>query len=75
MENTIKFINKNGDDKIVFGSDSPIDGKDTYLHNKTGDRSIYQAYFNELRDLIPPKKKKKLMWKNAVRLFSLDQFS
>ncbi len=75
MENTIKFINKNGDDKIVFGSDSPIDGKDTYLHNKTGDRSIYQAYFNELRDLIPPESYEKLMWKNAVRLFSLDQFS
>ncbi len=72
MEHTIQFIRKNGDEKIVFGSDNPIDGKDTYLHNKTGDRSIYQAYFNELKDMIPLESYEKLMYKNAVRLFQLE---
>lgn len=71
MENTIKFIQKNGDDKIMFGSDNPIDGKDTYLHNKTGDRSIYQAYFNELKELISHESYEKLMHKNAERIFNI----
>ncbi len=72
MKNTIRFIENNGDDKILFGSDNPIDGKDTYLHNKYGDRSIYQDYFHVLPDLIPKDSYEKLMWKNAVKLFSLE---
>ena len=72
MKSTMEFIEKNGDEKIMFGSDSPIDGKDTYLHNKRGDRSIYQDYFHVLPSLIPEESYEKLMWKNAARVFSLD---
>lgn len=72
MEHTIDFIRKNGDDKILFGSDSPIDGKDTYLHNKAGDRSIYQDYFHVLPERISPESYHKLMADNAIRLFQLS---
>ncbi len=71
MENTIRFINKNGDEKIMFGSDMPIDGPDTYLHNKTGQPSIYQDYFHKLPHLIPSESYEKIMHKNAERVFSV----
>lgn len=71
VESTVEFIRKNGDDRIVFGSDNPIDGKDTYHHNKWGERSLYQYYFNDLRELIPQQSYDKLMYLNAKRLFSL----
>ena len=54
---------------MLFGSDNPIDGRDTFLHNKTGDRSLYQAYFNELRDMISKEDYENLMYKNAQRTF------
>lgn len=72
MENTIRFINKNGDDHIFFGSDMPIDGKDTYRFNKTGDDSIYQDYFHKLPYLIPPESYEKLMCGNAKRIFGIS---
>ncbi len=72
MENTIKFIEKNGDEKIVFGSDNPIDGKDTYLNNGRGSVSIYQDYFHKLPELISPSSYENLMYKNALRIFGED---
>ena len=43
----------------LYGDDNPIDGPDTLLHNKTGERSLYQQYFHELRERgcekTPPK--------------------
>lgn len=71
MERTVRFIKLNGDDRILFGSDMPIDGKDTYLYNKTGDRSIYQDYFHKLPQLISPESYEKLMFRNAMRLFDI----
>ena len=50
---------------------NPIDGKDTLLHNRTGDRSLYQQYFNELRELISVDDYENLMYKNAQRMFGL----
>lgn len=70
-ESTKKLLSICGDDKIVFGSDAPIDGKDTYLNNKKGDRSLYQAYFNEFKDEISPESYEKIMYKNAKKLFNL----
>lgn len=71
VRSVLRFIEKNGDDRIVFGSDSPIDGPDTYLHNRTGDRSLYQEYFHELPKLIPVSSYEKLMHGNAERLFRI----
>lgn len=70
-KSTLKFLDVCGDEKIVFGSDAPIDGKDTYLQNKSGERSIYQSYFNEFKDLVNPETYDKIMYKNAEKLFRL----
>ena len=72
MESAIKFIKKVGSTKIFFGSDTPIDGTDTYHHNGQGDRSLYQDYFFELEKLISPKDYDNLMWKNALIFFGLE---
>lgn len=71
VKSTIKSIGRWGSEKILFGSDNPIDGKDTYLHNKTGDRSLYQAYFNEFRDMVSAEDYANIMYKNAQRLFKI----
>ncbi len=71
IESTLKFLEICGDDKIVFGSDAPIDGKDTYMHNKTGDRSLYQVYFNEFKDMVSTDTYEKIMYKNAQKLFKI----
>lgn len=71
VENTIKFINEVNDDRIIFGSDNPIDGKDTYVQNRTGQPSMYIPYFNELKSLISEESYQKLMYLNAKKLFNL----
>ena len=71
IESTLRFLEVCGDDKIVFGSDAPIDGKDTYLDNGKGDRSLYQAYFNEFKDMVSAETYDKIMYKNAQKLFNI----
>ncbi len=71
IESTLEFLKICGDDKIVFGSDSPIDGKDTYLDNGKGQRSLYQSYFNEFKDMVSEETYQKIMYKNAMKLFNL----
>lgn len=73
VKSTLEAVRRWGSEKILFGSDNPIDGRDTYLHNKTGDRSLYQEYFNEFRSMIPPEDYDNIMYKNAVRLFHLNR--
>ncbi|MBR3971454.1 MAG: amidohydrolase family protein [Ruminococcus sp.] len=70
-KSALEFINKCGDDRLMFGSDSPIDGKDTYLNNGKGDRSLYQEYFNEFKDEVSKETYDKIMYKNAARLFNI----
>ncbi len=72
LKSTLKLIKTAGIEKIVFGSDSPIDGKDTYLHNRMGDRSLYQEYFNELKEMITADEYDRLMYKNAAELFGIS---
>ena len=67
----LKFIKKCSDDRLLFGSDSPIDGKDTYLTNGRGDRSLYQQYFCEFKDEVSKETYEKIMWKNAANLFDI----
>lgn len=69
---TLKAIERWGSGKILFGSDNPIDGRDTYLHNRTGDRSLYQEYFNEFRAMVSPQEYENILHRNAVRVFHLQ---
>ena len=71
VQSTLKLIKTAGIEKVFFGSDSPIDGKDTYLCNRNGERSLYQQYFNELKTLISPENYDKLMYENAASVFDI----
>ena len=72
ISTTAEAIRRYGSKKMLFGTDNPIDGENTLLHNKTGDRSLYQQYFNELRELISDEEYADLMYKNAARLFKIN---
>ena len=70
-EKAVKFVKKAGSEKLMFGSDMPIDGVDTYAKNKAGQRSMYQDYFHELEKRIPSTSFENIMWKNAENFFKL----
>ena len=72
VSTTLEAIRRYGSKKMLFGTDNPIDGPDTLLHNKTGDRSLYQQYFNELKEQLSPEAYDDLMWKNAQRIFRIS---
>lgn len=74
VRSTLKASNRWGSGRIMFGSDNPIDGKDTYLHNRTGDRSLYQEYFYELRAVMNPWAYDNIMYRNAARVFGIKLF-
>ena len=71
VESTLKAVRRWGSEKILFGSDNPIDGKDTYLDNGRGERSLYQAYFNEFRSMISAEDYDNIMFRNAQKLFRI----
>ena len=71
METTLEAIQTCGSEKMVFGSDAPIDGVDTYLCNPKGEPSMYQKYFNVLPNEIPQNDYENLMYKNAMRIFGI----
>lgn len=74
VRSTLKAVERWGSGKILFGSDNPIDGRDTYLHNRTGDRSLYQEYFNEFRAMISPEDYDNIMYRNAARVFGINLY-
>lgn len=71
MATTMEAIRRYGSKKMLFGSDSPIDGLDTYLCNPKGERSVYQDYFHVLPEKISKEAYEDLMYRNAVRIFRL----
>lgn len=71
MSTTIKVIEKYGTRRMMFGSDMPIDGLDTYLQNSKGQRSMYQDYFNELPKYISKDAYDDLMFRNAQRIYKI----
>ncbi len=71
LQSTFKLIHAAGIGKVLFGSDNPIDGKDTYLCNSFGQRSLYQDYFNQAKKLLTEEQYDRLMWKNAAELFNI----
>ena len=68
---TIKAIKLYGSKKMIFGSDGPIDGVDTYKYNKSKERSIYQDYFELLPKMISKDEYDDLMFKNAIKIFNI----
>lgn len=72
METTIEAIRRYGSKKMLFGSDTPIDGLDTYFCNPKGERSVYQDYFHVLPEKIGEEAYADLMWRNAVEIFKLE---
>ena len=74
VQTVIKAVQRFGSGKILFGSDNPIDGPDTYLHNRTGDRSLYQEYFHDLGAMISPWDYGNIMYRNAARVFGIHWY-
>lgn len=70
-ESTVLAVETVGSEKILFGSDNPIDGVDTYYCNPQGETSVYQAYFHELESRIGTESYQNIMYRNAIRLFHL----
>ncbi|MBD5554289.1 MAG: amidohydrolase family protein [Roseburia sp.] len=71
LESTVLAVETAGSEKMLFGSDNPIDGLDTYYCNPKGETSVYQAYFHELEGRIGTESYQNIMYRNAVRLFHL----
>lgn len=71
-ENAIRFIEKAGSEKLMFGSDLPIDGLDTYSQNRQGQPSMYIPYFNgELESKLSSRDFENLMFKTAKDFYKL----
>lgn len=64
-----KMIKKCGADKLLFGSDNPIDGLDTYNH-----KDFYKIYFDEFKNKIDKESYNKIMYKNAIKVFNIKAF-
>ena len=71
LATTLEAIRRYGSEKMLFGTDNPIDGEETLLHNPLGERSLYQQYFHELKELLPAEDYDNLMYKNAQRVFGI----
>ncbi|WP_167959132.1 amidohydrolase family protein [Anaerosporobacter faecicola] len=69
IESSLEVIRRYGSKRIVFGSDMPIDGVDTYYCNPKGERSLYRDYFEKLEEQIGSEAYEDLMYKNARRIF------
>lgn len=69
-EKTREAIRRCGSHKILFGTDNPINGLDTY-----DDSTFYRRYFNVNTAALTPEQYDQFMYRNAVQLFKLDQFA
>lgn len=65
-EKAMKFLDICGADKLLFGSDNPIDGVDTYAH-----KDFYKWYLNDFEKLVSKEVFDKVMYKNAMDLFGI----
>lgn len=65
-EKVVYAIKKCGSHKILFGTDSPINGIDTY------NSEYYNPCYHELQKLLTEEEYSNLMYKNAIDLFGLD---
>ncbi len=80
VETTIEAVRRYGSSKMMFGSDAPIDGVDTYRCNPRGERSMYQDYFKHplfekdcgrLEEQLDKEAYADIMWRNAAGVFKI----
>lgn len=71
LRTTIEAVRRYGSEKMLFGTDNPIDGRGTLIKDKSGRRSLYQQYFYELKGLISQEDYDNLMYKNAMKIFGI----
>lgn len=64
-ENVLLAIKKCGTNKILFGTDNPIDGIDTL------GKQNYQEIIHNFKSILSDEEYKKLMYKNAQRVFKI----
>lgn len=62
-ENVVNAVKICGSEKVLFGSDSPMDGKDTLQYSK--------KFFVDLREELGEEAHENIMHKNAERLFKI----
>lgn len=67
---TLRAIETCGVEKILLGTDNPINGLDTY-----DDPVFYNFYFTEMKQVLSAQDYEKFMFRNAIRLFKLKQFA
>lgn len=66
-EHVVDAVNKCGYEKILFGTDNPINGIDTY-----DDKIFYQFYWNEAKAILGQDAWEHIMFKNAKKLFNIN---
>lgn len=69
VETTLEVIRKFGSKRVMFGSDNPIDGLDTYDCNPKGEPGLYRQYFGPLKEMISREDYENLMEKTARNIF------
>lgn len=74
LSSTVYAVKTCGSEKILFGTDNPIDGKTHMEFNRAGQRSLCQEYFHELQTLIGSADYENIMYKNAEKLFNIKVF-
>lgn len=72
LDTTLKALRLYGSKKILFGSDLPIDGLDTYWYNRKHEPSMYREYFDDLCFMIGNDAFDDIMYKNAKRIFGIE---
>ena len=70
-KSAIKAIEVCGSEKILFGTDNTIDGKDHLFVNRAGQRALSQDYFHVLPEKISRVDYENIMYKNAEKLFKI----
>lgn len=71
LDACVEFVHRCGSERLFFGSDNPIDGRDTYARNKSGARSLYQEYFFDLAPRLSKDDYENIMFRNAQRTFHI----
>ncbi len=71
LHTTLEVIKRFGSKRIMFGTDSPIDGVDTYYCNKWGEPSLYRQYLGELKNMISSEDYKNLMVNTTKEVFGI----